>query len=381
MMKKTIPIVAGLVLLLSGCITVHERPASDRNVVMAYFMGGEVAPDMPVEFLTHICYAFANVHEDGTVHLESDSDAENLDKLTALKAKNPQLKVLLSIGGWGWSKYFSNAALTAAARKGFIDSAMGIVTRHKLDGLDIDWEYPGQRGDGNVFRPEDKKNFTLLLKELRKGLDTLPDGRNRQLTVATGGFKLYLVKTEPRKFEKYVDYVNIMTYDFSGFGGKFTGHHTNLKHSPADTHNGQSGVNAVEDHIAAGIPANKLVLGCAFYGKGWEGGVDAGGTGLFAPVDNASSKAFGASYAQLVDGYIGKNGYDRYWDEASQAPYLWNAERRTFVTYDDEESVAAKCAYARRRGLAGAMFWEYHGDKDNRLLKAIYNTLAKPNSD
>jgi chitinase len=381
MMKKTIPIVAGLALLLSGCATVHERPVSDRKVVMAYFMGGEVSADMPVELLTHICYAFANVHEDGTVHLESDSDAVNLDRLTALKAGNPRLKVLLSIGGWGWSKHFSNAALTAVSRKGFIDSAVTIMMRHRLDGLDIDWEYPGQRGDGNVFRPEDKKNFTLLLKELRERLDALPGGSKLQLTVATGAFKLYLVKTEPKKFVKYVDYVSIMTYDFSGFGGRFTGHHTNLRHSPADTHNGQSGVNGVEDHIAAGIPPAKIVLGCAFYGKGWDGGVEGGGTGLFAPVDNTTSKAFGASFAQLADNYINKNGFVRYWDEASQAPYLWNAEKRTFVTYDDEESVAAKCAYVRRRGLAGAMFWEYHGDKDNRLLKTIHGVLAAAGDD
>jgi chitinase len=172
-----------------------------------------------------------------------------------------------------------------------------------------------------------------------------------------------------------VDYVNVMTYDFCGFGAKFTGHHANLWQSPGDKNGGASAVGAVENHIAAGIPPQKIVMGCAFFAKGWEGGVASTGTGLFAPVDHKASKVFSASYGKLSDGYIGKNGYVRHWDAKAQAPYLWNAARRAFITYEDEESVAAKCRYVRQRGLAGAMFWEYRGDRDNRLLKAICRTL------
>ncbi len=377
-MKKTLLTIAALALFLTGCATVSGSRRADRGggrVVMAYVYGGEVAPDMPVELLTHVCYAFANVHEDGSVHLETAKDTANLDKLTALKRKNPQLKILLSVGGWGWSKYFSNAALTAQTRKLFCESALALVREHRLDGLDIDWEYPGNKGAGNVCRPEDRTNFTLLLRDLRSHMNRDRDGRRLQLTIATGAFKLYLVRTEPGEFVQYVDYVNIMTYDFCGFGGKFTGHHTNLWQSPGDKNGGASAVGAVENHLAVGIPANKIVLGCAFYGKGWEGGVDAAGSGLFAPVNSKASKAFSATYAKLVDGYISKNGYVRHWDAKAQAPYLWNADKKTFVTYDDEESVAAKCTYARQRGLAGVMFWEYHGDKENRLLKTIFQTL------
>ncbi len=370
--------ISAITLVLSGCATVsgtHHGGRGDAKVVMAYFMGGEVAPNMPVELLTHVCYAFANVHEDGSVCLERDKDAATLAKLTALKRKNPQLAILLSVGGWDWSKYFSNAALTAQSRKLFCESALAIVKQYRLDGLDIDWEYPGNRGAGNVFRPEDKTNFTLLLKDLRARMNATPQGRCLQLTVATGASKPYLTRTEPDKFAQYADYINIMTYDFTGFGAKFTGHHTNLWQSPDDKNGGASAVGAVEDHIAAGIPRQKIVLGCAFYGKGWEGGVAPAGTGLFAPVNKKASKALTVSFAKLADGYIGKNGYARHWDAKAQAPYLWNAARQAFVTYDDEESVTAKCRYARQRGLAGVMFWEYHGDKDNRLLHAICRAL------
>lgn len=373
--------IAAIGLALSACNTSPRVAEDDRRVVMAYFLGGEIPADMPVDKLTHICYAFGNVHEDGSVHVENDSDARNLDGLCALRARNPQLRVLLSLGGWNWSKYFSNAALTVGSRKRFVDSAVDIVTQHKLDGLDIDWEYPGHPGDGNVFRPEDGRNFTLLLQDLRERLDSLRDARRRQLTVATGAFESYLQRTEPKAFEQYVDYVNLMTYDFSGFGSAFTGHHTNLRHAPGDKNGKLSAEDAVSLYVAYGIPARKLVLGCAFFGKGWEGGVAPGGTGLFAAVDGKSSKAIGVTYAQLVDGYIDKNGYARHWDAESLAPYLWNPAKQAFITYDDEESVAAKCRYVKQAGLAGAMFWEYHGDKDNCLLNAICRTLSSRGSD
>ena len=375
-MKQTILIVAVSALVLSGCATVHERPAPGRKVVMAYFMGHEVPPTLPAELLTHVCYAFANVHEDGSVCLENDRDPETLARLAALKAKNPQLKVLLSVGGWDWSKHFSNAALTPQSRRRFCDTAVALVARHRLDGLDIDWEYPGNKGAGNVFRPEDKGNFTLLLRDLRARMNSLPQGKQLQLTVATGAFKLYLTRTEPEKFQQYVDYVNIMTYDFCGPSAGHTGHHANLWQSAGDKNGGASTVGAVENHIAAGIPPRKIVVGCAFFAKGWDGGVAPGGTGLFAPVDAKKSKPFGASYARLVDGYVGKNGFARHWDAQAQAPYLWNASRRAFVTYEDEESIAAKCRYVRQRNLAGAMFWEYHGDRDNRLTGTIYRSLT-----
>lgn len=377
-MQKTLLTIAVMALLLSGCATVSKPRRAERKntqVVMAYFMGGDVPQNMPAELLTHVCYAFANVHEDGSVRLERSRDAANLAKLTALKQRNPQLRILLSVGGWDWSKYFSNAALTAQSRRLFCDTALALVSRHRLDGLDIDWEYPGNRGGGNVFRPEDRENFTLLLRDLRARMNTLPQGQRLQLTAATGAFKLYLVRTEPEKFSQYLDYVNIMTYDFCGFGEKFTGHHANLRRSPADKNGGHSAAGAVENHIAMGVPARKIVVGCAFFGKGWDSGVRAAGTPLFAPVDTKSSKAFSASYAKLAEGYINKNGYVRYWDEQAQAPYLWNAARRTFVSYEDEQSVAAKCRYARQMGLAGAMFWEYHGDKENRLLRTMHSAL------
>jgi len=377
-MRRTLLTIAGIALLLSGCATDSgtRRPArGSAKVVMAYFMGGEVPADMPVELLTHVCYAFADVSESGGVHLERNRDAANLQKLTALKARNPRLKVLLSVGGWDKSKYFSNAALTPQSRKLFCDTAIALVAQNRLDGLDIDWEYPGNKGAGNVCRPEDRENFTLLLRDLRTRMDAASRQR-LQLTVATGAFKLYLVRTEPQKFAQYVDYVNIMTYDFCGFGEKFTGHHANLRPSPADKNGGHSSVAAVENHITVGIPTQKIVLGCAFFGKGWDGGVRAAGTPLFAPVDTRASKAFSASYAKLADAYINKNGYVRYWDANAQAPYLWNAATRTFVTYEDEESIAAKCRYARQMGLAGVMFWEYHGDKENRLLRTLYSALV-----
>src|SRR5579863_9546409 len=119
--------------------------------------------------LTRINYAFANIR-DGRMALGEPVDAQNFAQLTALRNANPRLTVLVSVGGWLWSQNFSDMALTAASRRVFEDSAMEFLARYDLDGLDIDWEYPGLPGAGHPYRAEDKQNFTALLAELRARL-------------------------------------------------------------------------------------------------------------------------------------------------------------------------------------------------------------------
>ncbi len=160
---------AMVLLALSG-VTLQAA----EKVVIGYvfaenkpLVGGEIA----AEKMTHINYAFANI-KDGRMVEGFKDDAANLEVLTGLKARNPRLKVLVSVGGWTWSGNFSDMALTRASRKRFIDSAVGFVNRYQLDGLDIDWEYPGQKGLNNTYRPEDRENSTALLAELRTALDT-----------------------------------------------------------------------------------------------------------------------------------------------------------------------------------------------------------------
>ena len=321
--------------------------------------------------LTHINYAFVNVKNNRAFLNRPATDSVNLNNLNKLKLKNPALKILISIGGWAWSENFSDAALTDSSRKGFAASAVQIIDQYNLDGVDIDWEYPAIAGEeGNVFRAEDKQNFTLMLKELRISLDSLEQKRKSKklLTIAVGGFSNFIKHTEMGAAAQYLDYVNLMTYDF--FNGEVAGHHTNLYDSkirPSDHH----GDKTFEEYVAAGVPASKLVMGIAFYSRSFtlkQGSKKGLG-------DSVLSGKFGKGYSFIKDSLVHKNGFKRYWDKEAKAPYLFNADSREYLTYDDEESVKEKCKYVIKNKMAGVMFWEYDSDPNGYLLNQINNSL------
>ena len=164
---------------------------------------------------------------------------------------NKNLKILISIGGWSWSKNFSDAALTEASREKFTNSAVAFMQKHQIDGIDLDWEYPGLVGDGNVYRAEDRENFTTLLKVIREKLDAISTQDNKfLLTIATGAFQDYLDHTNMKEAHQYLDFINIMTYDFHTGGSRKTGHHANLKISTSDNNTYQrNAITAVDQHL------------------------------------------------------------------------------------------------------------------------------------
>ena len=353
--------------------------AAAKEVVAAYvFAGGRaLAPgEVDGKKLTRVNYAFANIAE-GRIVEGSPADALNLAALTALKKDNPQLTVLVSVGGWLWSGGFSDAALTPSSRAVFVDSVEAFITRYHLDGLDVDWEYPAMRGAGNTFRPEDKQTYTLLLKELRRRFDTMSVTVHHPiyLTIAAGSSRQFLEHSEMREVAKYVDTVNLMAYDYyEPEDGKTTGNHAPLFIDPADP-KAVSADRSVRDFEKAGVPARKLVLGVPFYGHVW-GQVPAANHGLFQlgqPVPHAD-----ANYAAIVSTMLG-HGYTRYWDAASSVPYLYNPEKQIFVSYEDPESLAAKCKYVKKQHLRGVMFWDYSADPSGVLLDAI-DTALRPGS-
>ena len=317
--------------------------------------------------LTHINYAFVDV-QDGKAWLTNrETDTVNFRILNKLKEVNPDLRILISIGGWTWSGNFSDANLTRVSRSGFAKSSVGIVKDYDLDGVDIDWEYPGQIGDNNVFRPEDRQNYTLMFKAIRKELDRLSKttGKNYELTTAVGGNISYIEHTEMERVAKYVDYVNLMTYDFYT-SGDTAGHHSNL-YPPEDYEKDASADKSVHLFLNAGVPAEKLVLGVPFYGRSWIM-KSADKHGINMPVE---SGARGGGYTYIKDSLVNQKGFIRYWDENAKAPYLFNNETNQLVTYDDEESVKLKCEYVIDNHLAGMMFWQYASDSSEYLLDAM----------
>ncbi|MGA0557214.1 glycoside hydrolase family 18 protein [Larkinella sp. VNQ87] len=361
--------------------TVQAQSKSKKYVLIGYVGGGGwTKSDIEAQKLTHINYAFAVPAQNGELAPIRAKDSANLATLNSLKTVNKDLQILISIGGWGGCRYFSDAALTDASRKKFARSAVSFLKKHRLDGVDIDWEYPDQIGENNIFRPVDKQNFTLLLKELRDQLDEQgqkdkrPASRHYLLTAATGGDTAFVNHTELGNAQKYLDYVNIMTYDLYHGNDKKTGHHSPLYQSELSDRSRNSSDDAVNGHIKAGVPASKIVLGLPFYGRGWTD-VSPVNRGLFQP---SAGKHMSPNYYDLVANYINKNGYTRYWDEKAKAPYLWNPETRTFISYADKESMVHKIDYVKSKGLAGAMFWEYTLDlKEDKLLDVLVRELGK----
>ena len=325
------------------------------------------------KYLTRINYAFANI-KDGRMVLGAAADAQNFALLTALRNANPRLTVLVSVGGWLWSQNFSDMALTAARRRVFEESAMEFLAQYDLDGLDIDWEYPGLPGAGHPHRAEDKENFTALLSELRARFDAESRKTHRRLylTIAMGGGADVIAHTEMRKVARYVDTVNLMTYDYYEAGSDpTTGHHAPLFANPADPKKVSSD-ETVREYEKEGVPAAKILLGVPFYGRAW-GDVADRNHGLFQP--GKAVAGFDGQYSSIAANLLGQ-GFTRYWDDAAKAPYLYNAEKHIFVSYEDTESLAAKCKYVRERKLGGVMFWEYFGDPEQTLLQTIDQGLA-----
>jgi chitinase len=190
--------VAAVILLIFAAMPFIAH-AQERAIIAYVFpQDRPLTPDeVNVRKLTRINYAFANI-KDGEIIEGFSHDAENFVTLHDLKKVNPALKVLVSVGGWTWSGNFSDASLTRQSRTRFITSAVRFIERHQLDGLDIDWEYPNQIGNGNVYRPEDKHNFTLLLAELRQRFDVEEKRLHRRLytSIATGASQKFLDNTE-----------------------------------------------------------------------------------------------------------------------------------------------------------------------------------------
>lgn len=363
-----------IVLVLGCCKNVKDEIAVNgygpSKVIIGYvpgFRGVLNTAGIDPNKLTHINYAFVNVKDSAAVLTNIGTDTVNFRKLNGLKRLNPQLKIMLSLGGWSWSENFSDAVLTASSRKKFAESCLILLERYYLDGIDIDWEYPGMKGEDNVYRPEDREHFTLMFKELRQELDILSThtGKTYVLTTALPCFEGILTVTDMHEVSKYVDYINLMGYDFYVSGVK-AGHHANLYAS--ESYGDEDSVDkAFNLYTAAGVPPEKLVLGVPFYGRSWIMKSD-DNRGINRAVE---SVAKGGGYTFIHDTLIHQAGFVRYWDEKARAPYLWNAAKRQLVSYDDEESIREKCDFVKSHNMGGVMFWQYASDPKEYLLDAV----------
>ncbi len=367
--------------------------------------------------LTFINYAFGNVYDDGRCGIINRAESGNGDggdayadyqksydaassvdgagdmwdqplkgnfnQLKKLKARNPQIKLFISLGGWTWSKNFSRYSTTAAARQTMVSSCIDIYLKGNLpvgdgaggvgaaagvfDGIDIDWEYPGGGGQPyNTVSPDDKRNFTLLLAEFRRQLNALTSqtGRQYYLTIAAGAGADKIDNTEPAQYSQSLDWINLMTYDYHG-GFEPQGPTNFQSNLLMDPNNPATGVvktyateTAVNKLLAAGVPAQKLVIGIPFYGRGWTGVANGGVNGLY---QRATGPAFGTYEAGIEDYKVlaPRNAPKFYHPVTKQ---LWTYNGSEFWSFDDPTVIATKAAYVNSLGLGGLFSWSLDGD-------------------
>ena len=343
--------------------------------------------DIPAQKITHINFAFANIADGKCVVGDSYADTDkafagdswdqgakrgNFNQLTKLKAANPNLETMISIGGWTWSKNFSAAAATPESRQVFVDSCVDFMKTYGFDGIDIDWEYPVS-GGLYAGTAADKANYTALLAEFKAELaaQTAIDGEHHPLTIAAPAGPTTIPNLEAKNIGGIIDWMNLMSYDYHGGWDPITGHNAPLNVGSKDTAQGFSISDSVDAYLNAGFPAQKLVLGLPLYGRGWEN-VSATANGLYQSGVNASVGTWEKGVFDYTDI---KNNYlptmTRYWDAEAQVPYLYDPARKLWISYDDPQSIKIKVDYIKAKGLGGAMLWELSGDRDEELIDVI----------
>lgn len=330
---------------------------------------GYTPDQLPAERFTQINYAFANIADGRATLGDPARDGENLRNLTELRRRNPDLNIVLSLGGWDDSAGFSDAAASPESRRTFARSCVDLLAAHGLDGVDLDWEYPVSGGaPGTVHRPQDKENFTLLLRELRRALDQQGrrDGKRYVLTIAGAVNGGYLSSIEPQAAAEIVDHIFLMAYDLHGPWDASTGFNAPL-YTPSDgpLRSRASVDGGISAWLGRGVPAEKLVLGMPLYGYIFQG-VSSRGNGLYQSFDSAKS----VSWDKVKEAYLNRSAYRQFRHEEAEAPYLYG--NRAFLSYDDPDSIAAKAAMARRRGLGGVGFWELSQDRGGDLIQSAW---------
>ncbi len=337
------------------------------------------ASDLPGNMLTHVIYAFSSIdpRTHTCVYGAESVDKYHLKNLRQLKQKYPHLKVLIAIGGATSSKEFSDMAAAEESRQKFVQSCLDLYIStypDVIDGIDMDWEFPGV-GDGT--RKEDKQNFTALMKEFRRQLDELGKQKDRSylLTAAIPAGLWLLQNYELKELSPLLDWFNLMTYDFSGAWSKATNFTAPLYRAKDDPYPVNNVDAAVQAYLEAGVLPHKITLGMPFYGRGWTT-ASTDNNGLYQKLARGDISGTAYTYQNLLDNYVGKNGYERYWNYGAKVPWLFNPAKRVFITYEDPESISYKADYVADHYLGGAMIWHLSSD-DGTLLTTLYDRLAQ----
>ena len=302
----------------------------------------------------------------GTIYLHQETK-NLLKQIPEMKKKNKNLKVLLSLGGWG-GRGFCDSSATKESRAKLINSIIDVMNEYGLDGIDIDWETPVNGGWGAIKGDaSDRTNFTALLQELRDAV-----GDSKLITVAAGATEYYYYQcTEFDKIGEIVDFMNMMTYSYSYGGPKYDSPLFKTSNDP----NGLNTETQLQQAIKAGLPKEKIVMGTAFFGKvPTNGGPNYINPSILSSIGLPASGDYGYAYKDIKNVISNENVVER-WDDEAKAPYLVYIDPTTkaesfIMQFDNEKSMLIRGRYAKDMGFGGVMVWELSQDSHSELLNS-----------
>jgi chitinase len=388
-----------------------ETPLTLNHQIVAYYHYYDIYPengtylvtDIPAETITHLHYASiaispagqctsADAYADTEYRYPGDLPTErlrgNFKQLALLRQRNPNLRIVMTVGGWEHSAFFSDVALSEESRARFVESCIAFMQAYNFDGIEIDWRYPVEGGRaGNVTRPDDTANLTLLMQVLRDGLDAaaIEDARPYLLTMLLPAVEAQYSLYDIRRLHPLLDYLNVTTFGFEGSWSTMAAHAAPLYSSERDPREIERESHSVDGAISAyldlGVPAERLIVGIPFYGQAWRNVRPNDLFGLYQSTDGVptGTRDGGTLFYRDLAPFLASTEYVRYFDDIALVPWMYNARRNIAISYENAESIRAKTAYVRSLGLGGVMAWSLSYDsQDHALLNAIYGGLTLP---
>lgn len=304
---------------------------------------------------THLNYAFGQI-SGGVMVSPSGQELNEITAFTELKLINPSLKSLISVGGWAFNdpgpsqQEFHNIISTSGSRSTFINSVRSYLDSYNFDGIDIDYEYPTAPDRGGS--PEDTINFLQLVKDMRSAFAS-----KYLITIAAPASYWYLKNFAIGEMSKYIDFINIMTYDIHGTWdadiaslGPFVRSHTNIKEIDL----------ALELFLKDGVPPEKLVLGLAYYGRSFQlknPSCSKIGCEFVGPARAGRCTNSPGTLAWFeINEIKASSGSQSILDSDSMSKILF-FDNDQWVAYDDEDTLLLRQEYAGKNCMLGTMIW------------------------